>query len=131
MRDLFSWALVLTLTISPLMAENAPVLNLNTRNRGEHFDNSLLGTSILMSLPARPAAALPAMPNSNDNKAPGVNKSIIIGLLILAGTTAAVILLWPHGHDKPQPVVPPAPVTPVPMGTILAAGTPVVNSPNQ
>jgi hypothetical protein len=129
MRDLISLALVLTLTISPVMAENPPALKLNTHSTGRHFDNSLLGTSILMSLPARPAA-LPAMPKDIDSKAPGVNKSVIIGLLILAGATTAVILLWPHGHDKPQPVAP-APVTPVPTGTILAAGTPVVNSPNQ
>ena len=127
MRHLLSWAPVLILTISPVMAENPPALNLNARHTGEHYDNSLLGTSILMSLPARQAAALPAVPD----KAPGVNKSIIIGLLILAGTTAAVIMLWPHGHDKPQPVVSPAHVIPGPMSTILVAGTPEVNGPNQ
>jgi len=128
MRDSILLTLVLTLTISPVMAENLPALKLDTRPVGRQLDNSLLGTSILMSLPASPAA-LPALPKDVDNKAPGVNKSVIIGLLILAGAATAVILLWPNGHDKPQPA--PPPVTPVPTTTILVAGTPAVNSPSQ
>ena len=129
MRNVLSWILVLTLTLSPLLAQEAQTPKLKINNSAEHFDNTLLGNSILMSLPSRSAAAaMPAMPSSNDS--PGKNKSIIIGILILAGVTTAVILLWPSGHDK-KPVPVAAPVTPVPSSTILAAGTPNVNTPNQ
>ena len=131
MRNVLSWILVLTLTILPLMAQNAQTPKLQLKNTGAHFDNSLLGNAILMSLPSRSAAAaMPPLPQSTDSKPPGKNKSIIIGILILAGVTTAVIMLWPNGHDeKPVPLA--APVTPVPTTTILAAGTPNVNTPNQ
>jgi len=130
MRNVLSWILVLTLTLSPLMAQEVQTPRLKINNTAEHFDNTLLGNSILMSLPSRSAAAaMPAMPSSNDS--PGRNKSIIIGILILAGVTTAVILLWPSGHDDKKPVPVAAPVTPVPTATILAAGTPSVNTPNQ
>src|SRR5689334_18542159 len=93
MRNVLSWILVLALAISPLMAQEAQTQKLKINNTGEHFDNSLLGNSILMSLPSRSAAAaMPAMPSSTNS--PGRNKSIIIGILILAGVTTAVILLW-------------------------------------
>src|SRR5262245_11507806 len=127
MRDLLTWLLVTTLTISPLMAQSPSAPNLKINTNGRRLDNSLLGTSILTSLPSRSeAAAMPALPRAGE--APGKNKSIIIGLLILAGAATAVILLWPNGHDKPEPV-PPVPVTPAPTGTILTAGTPTVSTP--
>jgi hypothetical protein len=128
MRALLSLVLITTLTMSPLMAQNAPASKLKLDTAGGHFDNALLGNSILMALPSKsPAAGMPAAPRNGD--APGKNKSIIIGLLILAGATTAIIMLWPNGHDKPAPVA--APVTPVLTGTILAAGTPSVNTSNQ
>jgi hypothetical protein len=126
--SLLSCVLIATLTTSPLMAQN-PAPNLRINTTAQYYDTSLVGTSILMALPSRAeAASMAAEAAQSETKAPGKTKSAIIGILIAAGVATAIIMLLSGGGDKdPVPVA--APVTPV--GTILAAGTPRVNSPNQ
>ena len=48
MRNVLSWILVLTLTLSPLMAQEAQTPRLKINNTAGHFDNTPLGNSILM-----------------------------------------------------------------------------------
>jgi hypothetical protein len=136
LSSLLSPILITILISSPLMAQDPPVPNLKMNTAGQYYDTSLVGTSILMSLPSRSeAASMPAAPQ-RDSNSPGKTKSAIIPILIGAGIITAVILLLSGGDDdEPVPMPVAAPVTPapapVPVGTILAAGPPTVNSPNQ
>jgi hypothetical protein len=86
-----------------------------------------------MSLPSRSAGTtLAAAARQNDTKSPGKTKSAIVGILIAAGIATAIIMLLSGGEDEDPGSIPvAAPITPAPVGTILSAGTPRVNSPNE
>ena len=125
-----SWILIVTLSLSPLMARQQPapkIANSRVVQVVDENNNPLVGTSILMALP-RSLPGNPAIPVP-ETKAPGKTKSTILALLLLGGAATAIILALSGGGDKsapPAPVVTPATVQP----TIITAGTPRVSSPN-
>ena len=150
------WTLAISLTASPLIAEEAsrsssagaahrPVVRVVDEN-----NNPLVGDTILLSLadpsqgPStdRTATELggpresgePGNPAPSDKKAEPGGKTLstlIIAALITGGVVALLLLL--HGGDK-KPAVStaagPAPHTDTPTGTVLAPGTPGVTAPH-
>jgi hypothetical protein len=132
-----SWILILTLSLSPLMAQQQPAPKITALDESgavngrvvqvvDGNNNPLVGTSILMAVPS----SFPSNPTipAPETKAPGKTKSTIVALLLLGGAATAIILALSGGGDKPAPapVVTPTTVQP----TIITAGTPRVNSPN-
>lgn len=139
------WILIAALTLSPLMAQDPPAsqarvveLEGNGANgASEHVDTSVVGTAILSALPSKEAAAAAAaLPggagaNGSETKAPGKTKSTIIAALIVSGAVVGILLaLSGRGGNKSTGTA--APVGPTPTdATILAAGTPRVDTPNK
>ena len=124
-----SWILIVTLSLSPLMAQQQPapkIANSRVVQVVDENNNPLVGTSILMALPG----SLPSNPIPvPETKPPGKTKSTLLVLLLLGGAATAIILALSGGGDKstpPAPVVTPTTVQP----TIITAGTPRVGSPN-
>lgn len=135
---LTSWILVLTITVSPLMAQNrfesattyVDVSHTSITELVGESRNPSKRTSVL-SEPAVPPrdAAFRNMANRStaaalpEAKAPGDTKWVILAALLGAAAVAGVILLWPGGGDNGKPEGP--------AGTVIAPGSPTVGTPNR
>jgi hypothetical protein len=139
---LLPWILIITVSVSPVMAQQAspPESNIRTpsgnqgNDRSRSFDEiPLVSTAILSALPPRPVGmAFPNRPaqDNADTAHPG-KRSPLLGILLIAGGIAAAVLLLRGGDDDKAPPPPPAQASAVtPSGTILSAGPPVVNPPS-
>jgi hypothetical protein len=134
------------------MAQNppAPVLKLSAP-REEEIPNvgqdvspdSVVSTSVLTTLPAilpeatfsevaggSTAATLPATMatppaevGQHSDSPGGETKWVILAAIVTAAAVIAAILLFPHRGKKPQ-------AQQGPVGTVIAAGTPTVATPN-
>jgi hypothetical protein len=114
---LTTWILCTALIASPVLAQNSPAKAERTS-----VPLKLSLPHIGVELPAaRPTANLVEPPQSKTSN-PG--RKSVVGLLLLAGAGAAAVLAIVLSGDDDRPDPPGTPAT------ILAAGTPAVQPPN-
>jgi hypothetical protein len=134
---LLPWILSVILTASPLITQNAwaqtqRIVLLDRDQAIERARQRLLaeptvddirlsGSTLLLKVPSPVSFVPPVEPQS---KPGGKNKGIILGI-IGGAVVATIIILLLGGDDDPEVRTP----APAPQVTILAPGTPRVNTP--
>jgi hypothetical protein len=150
-----SWTITLALTLSPVMAQSTQdaasvsVAPQKEEPAGIAKDQQtpVVDNSVLPELPkAKTVSAFPAVARNSTlpaptlfppapgkpgtlppsgNNAPGQSKWVILAALVITGAVVGTILLLRGiggGDDSSHP--------PKPVGTVIAAGTPAVSTPN-
>ena len=150
-----SWTITLALTLSPVMAQSTQdaasgsIAPQKEEPAGVARDQQTSGVdnSVLPELPkAKTVTAFPAVARSSTlpvpsvfppapghpgtqpssgNNAPGQSKWVILAALVISGAVVGTILLLRGIGGGDDPSHPPNPV-----GTVIAAGTPAVSTPN-